>query len=292
MDNQKNRRCFFVSDLHGRPDLYGKLFESIIDNPPDAVFMGGDLLPHSMMSVEIDGVVCRDFVGKYLIPEFARLRRDLGDHYPRVFLILGNDDNRNEEDSFIGAAATGLWDYVHDRMIEFGPYQIFGYSFVPPTPYQLKDWEKYDVSRYVDPGCVSPEEGMRSVPVPDWETRSSTIKEDLERLAGEEDLKRAIFLFHTPPYDTVLDRAALDGKMVDHVPVDVHVGSIAVRRFIESKQPLVTLHGHIHESSDLTGFWRDRIGKTHMFSAAYHGPELALVSFDPENPDEAVRLLL
>lgn len=292
MGNPRTTRFFFVSDLHGRTDRYGKLIKSITDNPPDAVFVGGDLLPHIMTSVEVDGVVCRDFVGEYLIPEFTRLRRTLGDHYPRVFLILGNDDNRIEEDSLIGAAASGLWDYIHNRMIEFGPYRIFGYSYVPPTPYQLKDWEKYDVSRYVDPGCVSPEEGIRSVPVPEWEIRSSTIEGDLEKLADEEDLRRAIFLFHTPPYDTKLDRAALDGRMVDHVPVDVHVGSIAVRRFIESKQPSITLHGHIHESSDLTGFWQDRIGKTHMFSAAYHGPELALVSFDPEGPDEAVRLLL
>ncbi len=37
--------------------------------------------------------------------------------------------------------------------------------------------------------------------------------------------------------------------MVDHVPLDLHVGSMAVRRFIESRQPMLTLHGHIHESA-------------------------------------------
>jgi len=35
------------------------------------------------------------------------------------------------------------------------------------------------------------------------------------------------------------------------------VGSIAVRRFIEERQPLLTLHGHIHESARLTGDWRE-----------------------------------
>ena len=78
-----------------------------------------------------------------------------------------------------------------------------------------------------------------------------TIKEDLEALTGEADLARAVFLFHTPPHETKLDRAALDGKMVDHVPLDLHVGSIAVRRFIEARHPLLTLHGHIHESPRL-----------------------------------------
>ena len=97
---------------------------------------------------------------------------------------------------------------------------------------------------------------------------------------------------HAPPYDTHLDRAALDGKSIDHVPIDVHVGSIAVRRFIEARQPLLTLHGHVHESARLTGSWRERIGRTWCLSAAHDGPELALVRFDPEDPGGAVRDLL
>jgi Icc-related predicted phosphoesterase len=80
--------------------------------------------------------------------------------------------------------------------------------------------------------------------------------------------------------------------MIDGVPLDLHVGSIAVQRFIESQQPLLTLHGHIHESSTLSGSWRDLIGRTHMFSAAWEGPELALVRFDPENLDDASLELL
>jgi Icc-related predicted phosphoesterase len=74
--------------------------------------------------------------------------------------------------------------------------------------------------------------------------------------------------------------------------LDVHVGSIAIRRFIEERQPLVTLHGHIHESARLTGQWRDRIGRTHIFNAAHDGPELALVAFDLKYPDDAKRELL
>jgi Icc-related predicted phosphoesterase len=169
---------------------------------------------------------------------------------------------------------------------------VYGYACVPPTPFQLKDWERYDVSRFVDPGCYPPEEGWRTVPVSESELRSSTIQEDLEKLAGGDDLRLGIFLMHAPPYDTHLDRAALDGKSVDHVPIDVHVGSIAIRRFIEARQPLLTLHGHVHESARLTGSWRERIGRTWAISAAHDGPELALVRFDPENPGGAVRELL
>lgn len=249
-------------------------------------------MPHNMITMEIEGELCKDFVQDFLVPEFTRIRNTLEDKYPRVFLILGNDDTRSWEERFIRASNAGIWEYMHDRCVEFGPYLIFGYSCVPPTPFNLKDWEKYDVSRYVDPGCVSPEEGQRSVPVPKREIRNSTIQKDLEKLTHDKDLKHAIFLFHTPPHDTLLDRAALDDVKVDHAPLDVHIGSIAVRRFIESKQPLITLHGHVHESSELTGFWRDRIEKTHLFSAAYQGPELALIIFNPENPNKAERLLL
>jgi Icc-related predicted phosphoesterase len=174
----------------------------------------------------------------------------------------------------------------------FGDYHVLGYSFVPPSPFPLKDWERYDVSRYVDPGCVSPEEGRRTVSVEARETRYATIERDLDRLAGGLDMARTIVLFHTPPYETNLDRAPLDGKHIDHVPLDVHVGSIAVRRFIESRRPLVTLHGHVHESAHLTGTWRDRIGPTHLFSAAHDGAELALVRFDLENLEGARRELL
>jgi Icc-related predicted phosphoesterase len=80
--------------------------------------------------------------------------------------------------------------------------------------------------------------------------------------------------------------------MVDHVPLDVHVGSIAIERFLTSRQPLVSLHGHVHESARLTGCWRDKIGRCHAFTAAHDGPELALVRFDLENLERATRELL
>jgi Icc-related predicted phosphoesterase len=121
------------------------------------------------------------------------------------------------------------------------------------------------------------------------EVRHGTIAGDLERLFPPEDHARDIFLFHTPPYGTALDRAALDGRSIDHAPLDVHVGSVAVRRFIEARRPLVTLHGHVHESARLTGSWRERLGPTWCFGAAHEGPELALVRFDPARPEDAVR---
>ena len=91
---------------------------------------------------------------------------------------------------------------------------------------------------------------------------------------------------------TNLDRAALDGKTVDYVPLDPYIGSIAIKRFIEKQQPLLTLHGHVHESPRLTGNWRDQIGRTVCLSAAHDGQELALIRFTLENVGNAERVLI
>ena len=283
--------CLFVSDLHGRVDRYRKLFAAIEAERPAAVFLGGDLLPSGLFAA-IGLPEGEQFIRDFLARELDRLRRALGSAYPRVFLILGNDDARGEEPAIRDLEAQGLWEYAHERQFAIGDCRVYGYACVPPTPFQLKDWERYDVSRFVDPGCVPPDEGFRTVAVEPRDVELRTIARDLQELAGETDQSTAVWLFHAPPYETALDRAALDGKMVDHAPLDVHVGSIAIRRFIEKRQPRATLHGHVHESARLTGSWRETIGRTTALSAAHDGPELALVRFDLDNPSAATRTLL
>lgn len=56
-----------------------------------------------------------------------------------------------------------------------------------------------------------------------------------------------ILISHTPPKDTICD----------DIGGGVHVGSTAVREFIEKNQPDICLCGHIHEGRGM-----DRIGKT------------------------------
>ena len=253
--------------------------------------MGGDLLPSGMYmrynTVDFEGDYIADFLGDNL----RSLKNDLGEDYPRIFAILGNDDGACFEGDIINLQDEGLWEYIHNRRVKFEGHPVYGYAFVNPTPFLMKDWDKYDVSRYNEPGTISPEDGRRTVEVEAREIRYSTIVNDLEKLAGDSDLGQSIFLFHAPPYKTKLDRAALDGKMVDHVPLDVHVGSIAIQRFIEKRQPLLTMHGHIHESTRLTGEWSDKIGSTIMFNAANDKRELAVIKFDLKNPAGASREL-
>ncbi len=284
-------QAFFTSDLHGRPGRYAALLRLVEAERPAAVFLGGDLLPHARdraWAKDGDG----DFIESYLVPHFGAARTRMGAAWSRIFLIMGNDDPAACEDSLRTGQDQGLWEYVHGRRVPWGGFEVCGYNCVPPSPFQLKDWERYDVSRYVDPGCVSPEEGRRTDGLTARELRWLTIRDELAAIAGEADLARTICLFHGPPHDTCLDRAALDGRTVDHVPLDPHVGSIAVREFLLGRQPLLGLHGHIHETARLTGRWRQQLGRTWVLAGAHDGAELPLVRFDPADPDGATRELI
>lgn len=275
--------CLFVSDLHGRTEKYQKLFTSIETMRPEWVFLGGDLLP-ALQQLE--------FLNEFLIRNLRKLSSKLGEEVPLFLVIMGNDDPRLFEKIFQQEDEQGLWKYMHQKKLIIGEYTIYGYAHIPPSPFLLKDWERYDISRYTDVGSIGPEYGYHSLATDLQELSYLTIARELEEMTGDEYSANSIFLFHSPPYQTNLDRAALDGKKVDHAPLDVHVGSIAIRNFIEQQQPLLTLHGHIHESPRITGSWQDRIGTTRCFSAAHDGPELALIRFNPEELDQAERFII
>jgi len=278
--------CIFVSDLHGKKKRYNILFKTIEKEKPDVVFIGGDLLPGGFgINIDID-----EFLQDFYISKISKLKQS--GIKTRFFTILGNDDPRIYENILIEAEKDDLIRYIHNHTVPFGNFFVAGYSYVPPTPFRLKDWEKYDVSKYVDLGATSPEKGIRTIDVSEDKIHYSTISEDLKKLSKNVPVEKTIFLFHSPPYNSNLDRADLDDKMVDHAPVDVHIGSIAIQRFIEKKQPLLTLHGHAHESARITGHWKERFGKTYSFNAAHDGPELALIRFKTDDLENATRVLM
>ncbi|MBN2460537.1 MAG: metallophosphoesterase [Candidatus Cloacimonetes bacterium] len=285
-------KTFFVSDLHGKLDRYEKLFRKIYTDRPEIVLMGGDLLPSGIILHRKYDDIHTDFINDYLIKEFTKLQTDLQDEYPLVLLIMGNDDPRSEEYKLLAAQEKGLWHYLHMQKHFYKKYLFFGYASIPPSPFLLKDWERYDVSHFLDVGSISPADGYRTFPLSSTEIDHNTIARELGQLFGETDLFNAVLIFHAPPYQTDLDLTAQEGVLVDHVPMDPHVGSIAVKRLLEERQPYLSLHGHIHESARLSGSWKDMVGKTPCFSAAYDGAELALIEFDLDDPFTARRLLL
>ncbi|MFW5757574.1 MAG: metallophosphoesterase family protein [Bacteroidota bacterium] len=288
-----NDKCLFVSDLHGKIKRYEKFFKVIEKEKPFAVFMGGDLLPSSVLHRFRAGENKCDFVRDFLVSNFANLKKQMDEHYPAVFIIMGNDDPRIAEEIFLEYNQEGLWNYIQGKVVDLGPYKVLGYSYVPPTPFLLKDWEKYDMVRdEVKQGSINPSDGFKTFNV-EHENLSDTIREDLNTLTQSyDDMDNMICLFHSPPYKTLLDRAALDDVKTTQGNIDVNVGSIAIKNFIQERQPYLCLHGHIHESSRITGKWRDKINRTRLISAAYEGTELAVISFYLSDLDSAERFVI
>jgi uncharacterized protein len=267
-------KCFFVSDLHGSFNRFKTLFNEIKNEKPEVVFWGGDIFSskHNLIS---------DFINNFLFKELRDLKRIMGEQYPVIFLILGNDDPKSEENSVIELEKQHLIYYIHDKYFNYKDYDIYGYANVPPTPFRFKDCEKYDITNQIDNRCVPLEEGIRTIAVKMEELLSSSLEKDLEKLFTEKKLEKTIVLFHSPPYNTYLD-CLWSGE---------HVGSKAIREFIELKQPYLTLHGHIHESTQVSGRWFQKFGSTFSINASHSGSELSIIKFDLENPGNAIREL-
>lgn len=272
--------CYFVSDLHGNKQKFEILAKEIARNKPPFLFIGGDLLPFIRISDKKFNNTENPFIREYLIPLFTNLQKQLGCNYPEVYLILGNDDYKTDIPGFMYGQDKDLWKCLDTSKVKFGPYMIYGYSYVPPTPFRIKDWEKYDIDKSINIGCLRPEEGFKSIPAADED--NTLIVDDLKQLVSDDSLEKAIFIMHSPPFGCDLDR------MEGHISI----GSRAIAQFIEEKQPYITLHGHVHESSRVTGKWYQKIGRTHSFSAAWDGEGLALVIFRIDNPSENERKII
>jgi Icc-related predicted phosphoesterase len=276
--------CFFVSDLHGKMSRYEALFRIIKKDKPDFVFIGGDLLPHrSFKNTNVTGE--DNFFTDFLAKKLSTLRDKLDCNYPEIFLIPGNDDYKSD---FIAAAEgekEGLWRNIHNQCVAIGKYRLYGYACVPPTPFRNKDWDRYDISKVVAPGCIAPPDGYHSMP-PAHDPENDTIQQDILKLVNEDAPEYGIFLFHSPPFDTSLDLAETGFGIYQHV------GSKAIRNFIETRKPYFTMHGHIHESARISGEWKQTIGRTIAVSAAHDGPDLVLVKFELHNVHSAIRTII
>ena len=87
-------------------------------------------------------------------------------------------------------------------------------------------------------------------------------------------------MLHSPPRDTRCD--VMSGG--------AHVGSRAIRAFVERHQPPLVLSGHIHESPRASGGWRDTVGRSVVVNPGQFGnPGLCGVWFDPDRPAESLR---
>lgn len=224
----------YATDLHGNAESYRRLFGA----EADAVVLGGDLLPHTKGTLERRLENQREFCRDFLAELFASRP---------CYWIAGNDD-------WAGALPLleGKGTSIHGRAAPFlDGLSIAGYAFVPVTPFGMKDHDHYDSEDWtpsaIPQRCLfSSSAGLESGPLQTVRLRG-TIAADLERLAALSDPAKTVYVTHSPPWGTSLDRM-WDGTSI---------GSRAIRAFIDRRRPPLTLHGHIHESPGV-----DRIGPT------------------------------
>jgi hypothetical protein len=177
------------------------------------------------------------YEAQLLVEAAARARRwaqyadeKLGDSRVPIFFAPGNDDDFSIDEAFEGSR---VFVNAEQRVIELDGFEMITTGWSNPTP---------------------------------WKTPRECGEEELEtmlrRLAEQlRSPERAIFNFHVPPHGTPLDVCPeIDEEFrvvtVMGNPVQTHAGSAAVRTVIEEYQPLVTLHGHIHESRNVTKLGR------------------------------------
>ncbi len=275
---------FYASDIHGSDVLWRKFVNAGRFYGADVLVMGGDIAGKAVVPVvrRNGGFVARQITGDRLVdadelPELERRIRDLG-LYPfrttedelerthgdpaaverlfreamvtsleswlelagerlagsgiRLFVMLGNDDL--PELAEVIAASDAAVD-PEEQVIDLGEeITLASHGWANPTPW------------------ASP----RELPEAELEQR-------LEALIGRvPDPSRSVFNLHVPPAGTPIDQAPLLDENLKPVVRGGAVqmgpaGSTAVRHVIERHQPLVALHGHIHESRGIV-----KIGRT------------------------------
>jgi Icc-related predicted phosphoesterase len=102
--------------------------------------------------------------------------------------------------------------------------------------------------------------------------RSPTIAEALDSLAARTAPAETVFVLHSPPH----------GTRCDMLGARAHVGSRAIRSFVDRRQPPLVLSGHIHESPRVSSSYRDTVGRTVAVNPGQFGSSrLCAVWFDP-----------
>lgn len=227
----------FSADLHGNIKQYDKLFDYATDSNIPYIVLGGDLSPKSP---ELRNPTAQaDFFKDYLFKKTASFKG-------KTLLILGNDDYRKNLNLLEKEQHKANFTVINKPCL-VEDYTFIGYSYVPYTPFMWKDWERRDL-RTDTLKDLRPD--VRTVGKIDFDTEYDivpafgmhSIEEDLDNLLKTANPDKTVLVTHAPPYNTACD------LMKDKQGTLRHIGSLGVRKAILEHQPLLTLHGHIHDS--------------------------------------------
>ncbi|MDP3639741.1 MAG: metallophosphoesterase [Nanoarchaeota archaeon] len=290
-------RIVYSADLHGNEVQYQKLVAYAQQVSADSVIIGGDIAPKELLAEEFI-----HHQRAFLQERLPRLLEPLKGSSPQstVYLLMGNDDCSANSD-VLEEGDGEFYRLIHEKRLQLtNDFNIVGYSYVPITPFGIKDWEKFDLSiipeqvrhayearkrtNYQFSGYKSTAQGWMPFHFTLEMEESDSLQKDLAKPLFQEKPEKTIYVMHCPPNNPNLDIFGSGG----------HVGSLAERLFIEERQPYLTLHGHIHETVYMSGTFRDTIGRTVCFSAGNHnvGRRLACLSFDVYDLESAQRIIL
>lgn len=271
----KELKLFYASDIHGSEKCFGKFLNAGKFYRVQVLIMGGDITGKVVVPLVGEGAAYKArFMGREVHAateaEAAGLEKNIrmNGFYP-VRLTLEEHRRYTEDEQGLKTLIKGLILKSVERWLKMAESRLKG------TGIRCFVHTGNDDEPYVD-------EALRhSAVIEDRDGQVVNLSDDHEMLVvgysnktpfnspremGETELEdhirevakslsrpaTAVFTLHVPPYGSGLDNAPAleDMKMVTRggEPVMVPVGSTAVRKIIEEFQPLLGLHGHVHES--------------------------------------------
>jgi uncharacterized protein len=282
---RRGHRIFFATDVHGSEACFRKFLNARQAYDVDDLVLGGDitgklLVPvcrrNGHFSTQYGDAVYEGEVGTELTG-VLRTIRDHG-HYPFVgspedIAALADDAYRDQVFRRCVYGVVESWTELADERLRGTGARCFvapgNDDFLEIDP----AFEGSDVVVFAEDHCLrlTDEHDMITTGYSNrtpWDTEreldEGALKQRIARMADQaRSGAELVAVLHAPPYNTAIDRAPkLDeelrmtltfGAGVMMTPV----GSTAVRAFIEEAQPLISLHGHVHE-----GLGSERIGRT------------------------------
>lgn len=308
------RRIFFSTDVHGSEIVWRKWLSIPKLYKVDIMILSGDLTGKAIVPIvkQKDGTYsCKLFGEKKIIRDEGTLReveeaaKNSG-HYPVTLTPEEVKELRGDPKKLntlflkvIKERMEGWLELLEEKLpsnVEAVVMPGNDDEFVIDPVIKQHERVIYPLERCIP---IFSEFEMISLdytnPTP-WNTPRECSEKDLEkRLRKISNLvttgwKKVICNFHCPPYGANIDLAPKLDKQLRPVSsfisptIREHVGSKAIYRFIEGKQPLLGLHGHIHESS---GF--DYIKSTQVFNPGSEYSEGVLSGFIFEFTEEGIK---
>jgi uncharacterized protein len=278
-------RIYFVSDLHGSNVCFRKFVNAARVYEPGVMILGGDVAGKAIQSiVRAPGgrFQCRFIGTDYDVvegPELVALEKLISDHGYYPYKADPGELEAMEADGgldplFLRLMRARLTEWLEIADERLRPQDIPLYFMLgnddPEELGALLDsapWGTHDEGKVV---WLDDEHEMISCGysnVTPWHTyreqNELELRASIDALAPKlRHPERAVFNLHAPPFGTQLDEAPkLDENLTVQASLGqvqmVPVGSTAVRDAEQTYQPLLGLHGHIHESSGIR-----RIGRT------------------------------